>query len=182
MSCAWAAMVACFRHVSRSVECSASALARRAFTCSANAGDEDEGGDGAGGENGVGDGEGEEGDAEGEEGDGGGASEGDDGGPVDGDEGEEGGEDEDEEDDEPEPPAKEEKRKPEPYEVPKSGHFYLHDDRTEVKEKGEGEEEEPQRPKKKLWSDEPRWKHDKYVEVSSMLTRQRTLTASFLLG
>jgi hypothetical protein len=175
-------MVACFRHVSRSVECSASALARRAFTCSANAGDEDEGGDGAGGENGVGDGEGEEGDAEGEEGDGGGASEGDDGGPVDGDEGEEGGEDEDEEDDEPEPPAKEEKRKPEPYEVPKSGHFYLHDDRTEVKEKGEGEEEEPQRPKKKLWSDEPRWKHDKYVEVSSMLTRQRTLTASFLLG
>jgi hypothetical protein len=77
-----------------------------------------------------------------------------------------GGEDEDaEEDEEPEPPAKEVKRKPEPYEVPKSGHFFMHDDRTEVKEKGEGEEEQPRRTPKKLWSDEPRWKHDKYLEV-----------------
>ena len=57
------------------------------------------------------------------------------------------------------------KRKPEPYEVPKSGHFFMHDDRTEVKEKGEGEEEQPRRTPKKLWSDEPRWKHDKYLEV-----------------
>lgn len=84
------------------------------------------------------------------------------------DEGEEEEEDDAEEDVE-EEPAKPERKKPEPYEVPKSGHFYLHDDRTEVKEKGEGEEEEPQRPKKKLWSDEPKWKHDKYVEVTPCL-------------
>lgn len=58
------------------------------------------------------------------------------------------------------------KKKPEPYEVPKSGHFYLHDDRTEVKDKTEGEDDQQAtRPRKKLWSDEPKWKHDKYVEV-----------------
>ena len=64
-------------------------------------------------------------------------------------------------------PEKPVKKKSEPYEVPKSGHFYLHDDRTEVKDRGEGEDEEKDnRPRKKLWSDEPKWKHDKYVEVS----------------
>ena len=63
------------------------------------------------------------------------------------------------------------KKKPEPYEVPKSGHFYLHDDRTEVKEKVEGEEEQATRPRKKLWSDEPKWKHDKYMEVGSTFAR-----------
>jgi hypothetical protein len=137
---------------------------RAAFTFTAHAGDEDEaeaqdgapkenGGDAAG-EGAAPDGNGDSEDREGE-------------GDEEADEGEgAGGEDEDaEEEEEPEPPAKEVKRKPEPYEVPKSGHFFMHDDRTEVKEKGEGEEEQPRRTPKKLWSDEPRWKHDKYLEV-----------------
>ena len=83
-------------------------------------------------------------------------------------------------------PEKPVKKKPEPYEVPKSGHFYLHDDRTEVKDRGEGDDEEKDnRPRKKLWSDEPKWKHDKYVEVSvschsSALLFPRLLCSPFL--
>jgi hypothetical protein len=64
------------------------------------------------------------------------------------------------------PLAQREPRRPlEPYEVPTSGHFYLHDDRTA--DKPENEEGEESRdvppPKKKLWSEDGgKWKHDKF--------------------
>ena len=77
------------------------------------------------------------------------------------------GEEEEEDGEEDKGAAPEPQRKKlEPYEVPTSGHFFLHDDRTELKPRGEQGEDEAQerRPRKKLWADEPRWQHDKFVE------------------
>ena len=65
---------------------------------------------------------------------------------------------------------KERRKKLEPFEVPKSGHFYLHDDRRgagdnegEEEEEEEGRDARPER--KKLWAgDQGKWKHDKFQD------------------
>ncbi len=63
---------------------------------------------------------------------------------------------------------KERRKKLEPFEVPKSGHFYLHDDRRAAADNEDEEEEEPRdaRPeRKKLWAgDQGKWQHDKFVD------------------
>jgi hypothetical protein len=61
----------------------------------------------------------------------------------------------------------ERRKKLEPFEVPKSGHFYLHDDRRGAPENEDDAEEEEGRDarpeRKKLWAgDQGKWKHDKF--------------------
>jgi hypothetical protein len=68
---------------------------------------------------------------------------------------------------------KQQRRKLEPFEVPKSGHFFLHDDRTAGGGDNEKQEEDeknkrPQQ-KKKLWADEGgKWKHDKFEQLEQV--------------
>jgi len=107
---------------------------------------------GGGGGEGEGEGEGEEGEFEGEDEDyeeGGGEEEGDE------DKGDEDSEQQDKRDD---------GKKLEPFEVPKSGRFFLHDDRTEGSPAEDPREDA--RPRKKLWSEnEGKWGHDKFEQL-----------------